>query len=198
MNRFGQRFIDEGADFQPNTYAKYGAAILGQPDSLAYQIFDRAGQEFVRAEYRHRRTTLASADSIGELAKRLDIDAHALSETIQEFNKAVTNAGDFDPNALDGVRTRGLHPDKTNWACPVLEPPFTAYPVTTAITFTFGGLHVDNRAAVRSLDGQPIPGLYAAGEIVGGLYYHNYSSGTGLVAGTEFGRLAGQSIAAGT
>lgn len=196
VNRLGKRFIDEGADFQPNTYAKYGAAVLSQPESLAYQIFDSIGDQYVRAEYRHPWTTVTRADTISDLATELDIDAGALQETVETFNSSAGNPEGFDPNALDGVRTRGLSPEKSNWALPIRKPPFAAYPVTAAITFTFGGLHVDSSGAVLAVSGRPIPGLYAAGEIVGGLFYHNYSSGTGLVAGTVFGRLAAQSIAA--
>jgi tricarballylate dehydrogenase len=67
--------------------------------------------------------------------------------------------------------------------------------VTTGITFTFGGLKITNNAAVEDTSGHAIPGLYAAGEIVGGLFYHNYASGTGLMSGAVFGRIAGRSAA---
>ena len=68
--------------------------------------------------------------------------------------------------------------------------------MTTGITFTFGGLKITNDAEVEDVTGRVIPGLFAAGEIVGGLYYHNYASGTGLTAGSVFGRIAGKSAAA--
>jgi tricarballylate dehydrogenase len=68
--------------------------------------------------------------------------------------------------------------------------------VATGITFTLGGLKITNNAEVEDTTGHPIPGLYAAGEMVGGLFFHNYASGTGLMAGAVFGRLAGRSAAA--
>jgi tricarballylate dehydrogenase len=101
----------------------------------------------------------------------------------------------FNPNIHDGLRTSGLPLDKSNWAQPLDTPPYEAYAVTTGITFTFGGLKITNDAAVEDTAGAAIPGLFAAGEIVGGLFYHNYASGTGLMAGAVFGRIAGRSAA---
>jgi tricarballylate dehydrogenase len=101
----------------------------------------------------------------------------------------------FDPNIPDGLRTSGLAIDKTNWANRLDAPPYHAYGVTAGVTFTFGGVKVSNQAEVEDTYGTPIGGLFAAGEIVGGLYYHNYGSGTGLVAGVVFGRLAGEGAA---
>jgi tricarballylate dehydrogenase len=101
----------------------------------------------------------------------------------------------FNPNIHDGLRTFGLPVDKTNWAQPLDMPPYHAYGVTAGVTFTFGGLKVSTEAQVLDTSGAPIHGLYAAGEIVGGLYYHNYGSGTGLVAGVTFGRIAGAGAA---
>jgi tricarballylate dehydrogenase len=101
----------------------------------------------------------------------------------------------FNPNIHDGLRTSGLPLDKTNWAQRLDTPPYEAYAVTTGITFTFGGLKITNDAQVEDTTGTPIPGLFAAGEMVGGLFYHNYASGTGLMAGAVFGRLAGRNAA---
>ena len=70
--------------------------------------------------------------------------------------------------------------------------PFEAYGVTCGITFTFGGVRINHETGqVLDLGYQPIPGLYAAGEMVGGIFYFNYPAGTGLVSGTVFGRIAG-------
>ena len=84
---------------------------------------------------------------------------------------------------------------KSNWANPIDEPPFEAYAVSCGITFTFGGLRITTDAQVLDTDGAPIPGLYAAGELVGGLFYFNYPGGTGLMSGAVFGRIAGDSAA---
>ena len=73
------------------------------------------------------------------------------------------------------------------------EPPYEGYAVTCGVTFTFGGLRVSTDAQVLNTDYQPIPGLYAAGELVGGLFYFNYPGGTGLTSGSVFGKIAGSS-----
>ena len=116
-------------------------------------------------------------------------------ETVRAFNAAPRPDVPFNPNIRDGLRTTGLPINKTNWAQPLDKPPYEAYAVTTGITFTFGGLKISNEAQVEDTTGQPIPGLFAAGEIVGGLFYHNYASGTGLMSGAVFGRLAGRNAA---
>jgi tricarballylate dehydrogenase len=102
----------------------------------------------------------------------------------------------FDPNVKDGRKTTGLAIPKSNWANAIDEPPFEAYAVTCGITFTFGGVKIDTSAQVRDTDDLAIPGLYAAGEMVGGLYYFGYPSGSGLMSGAVFGRIAGESAAA--
>jgi tricarballylate dehydrogenase len=89
----------------------------------------------------------------------------------------------------------GLDIPKSNWANRLDQPPFEAYAVTCGITFTFGGVRIDTSAAVQDRDGRPIPGLYSAGEMVGGLFYFNYPGGTGLMTGAVFGRIAGTSAA---
>jgi len=85
--------------------------------------------------------------------------------------------------------------NKSNWANTIDTPPFEAYAVTCGITFTFGGLRINTGAQVMSTDGEPIPGLYAAGELVGGIFYFNYPGGTGLTNGSVFGRIAGANAA---
>ena len=117
---------------------------------------------------------------------------------MRAFNTAPRPEVPFNPNIRDGLGTSGLAIDKTNWAQRLDTPPYEAYAVTTGITFTFGGLKITNNAEVEDTSGHPIPGLYAAGEIVGGLFFHNYASGTGLMSGAVFGRIAGRSAAAWT
>lgn len=192
VNENAQRFLDEGADFHTHTYAKYGAEILKQPGLAAYQVFDQKTLQYLRSDYRDKHVSRVVADTIEELALKLEIDSTALVKTVNDFNAAVGD-GEFNPNLLDGKRTNGLSPDKTNWALTLDTPPYYGYSVTTGITFTFGGLRVDADARVLDWANEPIRGLFAAGEIVGGLFYHNYPSGTGLMAGTVFGRIAGKS-----
>jgi tricarballylate dehydrogenase len=195
VNRDGERFLDEGADFRNYTYARYGAEILRQPGSVAFQLFDAKTAPLLREnEYDSPGMSRAQADTVSELADALGIGRTRLERTVTGFNDAVTDER-FDPTVKDGKRTRGLTPPKSNWAQPLSEPPFLGFPVTCGITFTFGGVRVDHAARVLHRSGGPIPGLHAAGELVGGLFFHNYPGGTGLMSGAVFGRRAGTSAA---
>ena len=122
-----------------------------------------------------------------------DVDPAAFLEEIRTYNAAVRTEIRFNPNVKDGRGTRGLAINKSNWANTIDTPPFEAYAVTCGVTFTFGGLRIDDNGAVINTDGLPIRGLYAAGELVGGLFYFNYPGGTGLMSGAVFGRIAGGS-----
>jgi tricarballylate dehydrogenase len=194
VNAHGRRFVDEGADFRNFTYAKYGRAILEQPGQFAWQIFDRKVAHLLRDEYRIKRVSKVTADSLEALAGKLeDVNPKAFLAEVDAYNAAVQTALPFNPNIKDGRSTRGLALEKSNWASTLDTPPFDAYAVTCGITFTFGGLRIDENAAVINTDGVPINGLYAAGELVGGLFYFNYPGGTGLMSGSVFGRIAGTS-----
>ncbi|MGH6944974.1 MAG: FAD-dependent tricarballylate dehydrogenase TcuA [Geminicoccaceae bacterium] len=194
INADGERFVDEGADFRNYTYAKYGRIVLGQPHQLAWQIFDRKVTHLLRDEYRIREVTKARADTLEELVRQLEgVNGPRALETIGAFNRAVRIDVPFDPNVKDGRGTAGLKVPKSNWANAIDEPPFEAYQITCGITFTFGGLRISAQGQVIDGDGSPIPGLYAAGELVGGLFYFNYPGGTGLMSGAVFGRIAGDS-----
>jgi tricarballylate dehydrogenase len=196
LNALGKRFVDEGADFRNYTYAKYGRVILSQPGQFAWQIFDAKVKAQLRDEYRIRQVTKRTANSLEELVKLLDdVDAGAALAELKAYNAAVRTDVPFNPNVKDGRATRGLAIPKSNWANTLDTPPYEAYAVTCGITFTFGGLRIDTSARVLDTDGAPIPGLYAAGEIVGGIFYFNYPGGTGLTNGAVFGRIAGTSAA---
>ncbi|MPZ98904.1 MAG: FAD-dependent oxidoreductase [Dehalococcoidia bacterium] len=196
VNAKGERFRDEGSDFHSYTYARYGGEILQQPGMFAWQVFDQQVTHLLRSEYRISRITKVTADTLEALAPQLEgVDPEGFLKTVREFNAAIDQSIPFDPNVKDGRRTNGLAVDKTNWANPLREPPFEAYAVTAGVTFAFGGLKVTQRAQVEDTSGNLIDGLYACGEMVGGLYYHNYASGTGLMAGSVFGRIAGASAA---
>ena len=194
LNARGERFVDEAADIRNYTYAKYGRVILQQPGQFAWQIFDSKVIPLLRDEYRIQQVTRVRADSLEELAGKLeDVDATGALETIKAYNAAVRSDIRFNPAIKDGRCTEGLTVPKSNWANTIDEPPFEAYAVTCGITFTFGGLRINENAQVLDSDGNVIPGLYAAGELVGGLFYFNYPGGTGLMAGSVFGRIAGSS-----
>lgn len=176
-------------------YAKYGAEILRQPGALAYQLFDaKTGHLLRQDEYTAPGVSRHEASTIVELADKIGINPQSLERTVEEYNAAV-QPGEFNPAVKDGKRTEGIEPPKSNWALPLDAPPFLAFAVTCGITFTFGGLHIDSKSRVLNTEGIPIPGLHAAGELVGGLFYHNYPGGSGLTAGSDFGRRAGKSAA---
>jgi tricarballylate dehydrogenase len=192
LNASGRRFVDEGADFRNYTYAKYGRVILNQPGQFAWQIFDAKVKAQLRDEYKIRQVTKVTADTLEALVKKLDdVDPEAALAELKAYNAAVKTDIPFNPNVKDGRCTQGLTIPKSNWANTLDTPPFEAYAVTCGITFTFGGLRIDTEARVLSTDGEPIPGLYAAGELVGGIFYFNYPGGTGLTNGSVFGKIAG-------
>jgi tricarballylate dehydrogenase len=196
INAEGKRFVDEGADFRNYTYAKYGRVILQQPGQFAWQIFDAKVKGQLRDEYRIKQVTKVTANTLEELVKKLDdVNADAALKEIKAYNAAVRTDIPFNPNVKDGRSTTGLAVNKSNWANTIDTPPFEAYAVTCGITFTFGGLRINTDARVISTDGEPIPGLYAAGELVGGIFYFNYPGGTGLTNGSVFGRIAGANAA---
>jgi tricarballylate dehydrogenase len=193
LNAHGKRFVDEGADFRNYTYAKYGRVILAQPGQFAWQVFDAKVKNQLRDEYRIKQVTKRTASTLEALVQQLDdVDAAAALEEIRRYNAAVRQDIPFNPNVKDGRCTEGLAIPKSNWANTIDTPPFEAYAVTCGITFTFGGLRIDRHARVISSDGEPMPGLYAAGELVGGIFWFNYPGGSGLTNGAVFGRIAGE------
>ncbi len=194
INRLGQRFVDEGEDQAFFTYAKFGGIILNQPGGVAYQIFDAQARELLEAHY--STSDPFTANTLPELVRQLDCDRETALRTIAEYNAAAGH-GEFNPGDRDGMATRGLAPPKSNWARKLDTPPFLAWPVTGGITFSFGGLKINQRAQAIGTDWRPIEGLYVCGEMVGGLFHNNYPGGSGLMSGAVFGRIAGASAARG-
>lgn len=195
INLKGERFVDEGADFRNHTYAKYGREVMKQPQRTAIQVFDAKTVDMVRDEYRIKQVTKFTSDTLEGLAEGLGVDKEGFLKTVAEFN-AACQPGQYNPAVLDGVKTKGISPPKSNWALPLDKAPYTGFVVTCGITFTFGGLRIDETGAVQDTTENTIPGLYAAGELVGGIFYGNYLGGAGLMSGAVFGRLAGTSAAA--
>lgn len=196
VNARGERFVDEGADFRNYTYAKYGREILAQPGSFAWQVFDQKTLHLLRDEYRIRQVTKVTGNTLEELAKKMEgVDPAGFLATVKAYNDSIDTSVAFNPNVKDGRKTNGLIVPKSNWANTLDEGPFEAYAITCGITFTFGGVRIDTDARVLSTDYRPIPGLSAAGEMVGGIFYDNYPGGSGLINGAVFGRRAGMSAA---
>jgi len=194
VNVDGKRFVDEGADLRNYTYAKYGREILKQPQRVAFQLFDQKTKHLLRDEYFIPQMTMVEANTIEELAIGLDINPEELKKTIESYNESVQE-GNFNPTALDGKHTKGIFPPKSNWAQKMDSPPYLGYAVTCGITFTFGGLKIDSNTQVQDNSDMPIPGLFAAGELTGGLFYNNYPGGSGLMSGAVFGKIAGENAA---
>lgn len=198
VNARGERFVDEADNVRGLTYAKMGRAILGQPHGKAFQILDASvrRQGLVSECYVHASGT--TAHTLEELAQQLGIDPQGLVETVRAFNEGVPLDRAAEPSSFrtDGVGTSGLVPPKSNFAMKIQEPPFEGYPVRCGLTFTYGGLRIDPETAqVQHVADRAVPGLFAAGEIVGGLWHRNYPSGGGMMAGATFGRIAGYSAA---
>ena len=195
VDRHGRRFVDEGEDEVWLTYAKTGWAIRAQPGAQAWQIFDQKTIHLL--EPRYGTGIPVEAESLEGLAGKLGISSDGLRRTVAEFNAACPSDAQrsrFDPFHKDGLATtEALQPPKSNWALPLDAAPYVAYAVTCGITFTYGGLKINTSAQVIDNTGQPMPGLYATGEIAGGFFFHNYAAGSGLMRGATFGRIAGTS-----
>ena len=119
------------------------------------------------------------------------VDKTETKKTIDQYNSSVDLNTSFDPTILDGKSTKGLEIEKTNWAQKIDKGPFKAFPVTGGITFTYGGLKVDKNGSVLDTKDNPIKGLFACGELVGGVFFNGYPGGSGLTSGAVFGRIAG-------
>lgn len=192
INADGRRFVDEGQNFRNYTYAQFGRSILEQPGASAWQLFDAKVDDLLYGEYRFHDAHFVESHTLPGLIELLDgVDPEQASRTIDEFNAAVDETVPFEPTELDGRAAVGLEPPRSNWAQRLDTPPFRAYPVTGGITFTYGGLHVDDHGAVLRDDGSPIAGLHACGELVGGVFVAGYPGGSGLTSGAVFGRRAG-------
>ncbi len=198
INADGKRFVDEGIEFYNYTYAKYGAEVLKQPEQFAYQVFDAKAAPLLRPSYEGKNVTKIVADTLEELAEKLDgVNAEGFLKTVREYNASIKTDVPFDHSVKDGRGTVGIEPPKSNWAFVLDTPPFTAYAVTCGITFTFGGLRtLPETGQVVDVHLHPISGLYTAGEMLGGIFYFNYPAGTGLVSGLVFGRIAGTAAGA--
>lgn len=192
INNEGERFFDEGEDARAHTYAKLGRIIFEQPGHEAYIIIDEPLKDHMRAT---GPSEWIVGDTVAEVLHDLGCeDPEQGQETVAVFNEAC-NPGEFDPDSLDGNETNGADPEKSNWALPIDEPPFYGYSVTGGITFSFGGIASDTRARALDTIGRPIPGLYVAGNTVGGLFFDNYPGGTGLSNAAVYGKIAAEEAA---
>lgn len=194
VNLRGHRFVDEGETWRGLTYAKMGRAILAQPHARAFQVFDAKHRnlDLLRS---YDKAEGIRANTLEELGAKLGLwDIPTFISTIREYNAAV-QPGEFNPFKPDGKSTIGIEPERRNWALELETAPFEAFPVTCGMTFCYGGLKITEKGEVLHTLDRAIPGLYTAGEMVGGLWAWNYPSGGGMMAGAVFGRIAGASAA---
>lgn len=192
INEDGIRFVDEGADIFTMTYTKVGAAIAAQPGGNAYQVFDAHSCENLQQHYYTHGTPIVAA-TLEELAAEIGVPGATLQATVSDFNDACTGS-DETPSRMRNAQPI-TQPPKSQWATPLDRPPFVAYRVTAGISFTYGGILTSPQMAVHHIGGHEIPGLYAAGGIVGGLFYHDYPAASALTRAAVCGRVAGRSSA---
>jgi fumarate reductase flavoprotein subunit len=190
VNKLARRFVDES-----ESYKLLGEACLAQPDQRAWQVFDQGvmersdpGVAIFDLKVPLERGLLIAADTVEALAGKCGLDAVALRQTIDRYNEGVDRGVDPD-YGRDGLCAHaGVRPRLD-------RAPYYAYPSTTVVLATYCGLHADERARVRDVEGAIIAGLYAAGEVVGGFHGQSYMTGTSLGKAAIFGRIAGREAA---
>jgi tricarballylate dehydrogenase len=192
VNRDGRRFADEGRSFLYDTYSRISKDALVQPGGVVFEVYDaktaqmRRGRGVQSTAYQN---PVGTADTLEAAATQAGIDSAQLVATVEQFNAAVVDSVDYDPARLDGRGTKGLDVDKSNWALRLDTPPFEIFALEVGITFTYGGAKTDHDGRVLA-GGEPIPGLYAVGEMVGTVH-QDYAAGVGMTKGAVFGRIAG-------
>lgn len=196
INQHGKRFIDEASKNPDAVYETISREIMRQPDGIAYAILDARIDDVPNWRKSVRTDQLpVSADSIGALAEKLQINAATMAQTIRDYNAACPAADGFQALKMDGLCTADtLSPKKSNWSRRIEQGPFIAYPMICGNCFTFGGVKVNANSQVLNVDGREIPGLYAAGEVIG-LYWGDYAGGTSVLRGAVFGSIAGRHAA---
>lgn len=177
VNQDGKRFTDELL-----TRDVVSAAELEQPGSYAYIIFDQRLRDGLKAIEKYVSTGITvQGDTIEELAEKIDVDPATLAETLKNWNQYVA-----DQNDPDFGRTTGMDHDLS-------QAPFYAIKIAPGIHHTMGGVHIDTDARVIDKDGNPIPGLFAAGEVVGGVHGGNRLGGNAVADIVVFGKIASES-----
>jgi len=185
INKEGKRYVDESKGYVAN-----GKATMKQPGQQIALVFDEEVKNTGPGTTGYKlfeglKIPIIEADTVEDLASKIGVPPAALKATIDEFNNAVK-----DGKAL------GANPPKEANA-KVMKPKFYAfYPMVPGITLTFGGIKVNSNTQALEADGRIIPGLYAAGESVGGLFYDDYVGGGSLARCVVLGRMAGKNAAA--
>ena len=177
VNQDGKRFTDELL-----TRDVVSAAELEQPGSYAYIIFDQRLREGLKATEKYISTGITvEGETIEDLAEKIDVDPKTLAETLSNWNKYVA-----DKNDPEFGRTTGMEMDLS-------QAPYYAIKIAPGIHHTMGGVHIDTSAKVIDTDGNAIPGLFAAGEVVGGVHGGNRIGGNAVADIVVFGKIASDS-----
>lgn len=185
VNKEGKRFVEE-----LGRRDEMSLAIKAQTGNVCYELVDQNG--FVESkleenhaqelEYLYENDLLVKADTLQEIAEFFDVDYEALQETVDNYNTYVENGEDPELNK------RSL-PSKIETA------PYYMIKAAPAVHHTMGGLVINTDAQVLNTDGEVIEGLYAAGEVTGGIHGTNRLGSCALADITVFGRIAGQNAA---
>lgn len=195
VNKYGHRFADEGQGADYTNFDRICWAIQKQPDGVGYTIYDSSIEDipnYQKAIYSD--LPPIKADSLAELATKIGLPVHQVRETVATYNAACPETVGFDPTLADGLATTGLIPPKSNWSRPIGKAPFYAFPLIPSGIITFGGVKTNSEGEVLNADGERIPGLLAAGAMVG-VYHRRYPAATSVLRGATFGRIAGKNAA---
>lgn len=178
VNGEGKRFVNE-----LNTRKICANAITALPEHSAYLIFDQGIRDHVKSiEFYDKVGLVVHGDTIEDLAKNINVDPANLKETVDTWNKAVENHDDQEFNRTTGM-DRGI-----------TKPGFFAIHIAPAIHYTMGGIHITPKTQVLDGNGDVIKGLFAAGEVAGGLHGNNRVGGNSIAETIVFGRQAGQQV----
>ena len=183
VNTSGVRYMDEN-----NTYViKARTTALQTIDNKAWVIVDSECSvlDKVIPKYERLNSPYGKADTIEELCKQVKLPAEKIKKLVDQYNKALSE------NKLDEM----VPPCTYKKPHPIAKAPFYAIPLQGGMTATFGGPLINTKAEVQNLDGKSVPGLYAAGNSAGGIFFFNYAGGAQLGAATVFGRIAGEQMA---
>jgi fumarate reductase flavoprotein subunit len=190
VNNRGERFVDESI-----SYKTIGDACLKQPDGVGFQVFDDrimqkssplpTSNDFRRAE---REGLLRKSETLQGLAAELKLDPETFVATVKLYNDGVAAGVDAEFGRTGLGSGYGERPK-------IEVAPFYGFPCMTSVLATYCGLAVDRSMQLLNPFGEPIPGVFAAGEVVGGLHGENYMSGSSLSKSAIFGIVAGESAA---
>ena len=178
VNAQGERFVNE-----LNTRKIVSNAITALPEHSAYLIFDQGIRDRAKAiEFYDKTGLVVHGDTIEDLAQNLNMDPATLKATVNTWNQAVTNHDDEQFHRTTGM-DRGI-----------TKPGFFAIHIAPAIHYTMGGIHITPKTQVLDGNGDIIKGLFAAGEVAGGLHGNNRVGGNSIAETIVFGRQAGQQV----